>query len=266
MDLKLTGKVALVTGASAGIGKAVAEALAEEGCNLIICARNLVRLEEVYQSIVRSYPKITVTMLCANVHKLDESQELVHKSLNAFAQIDILINNSEGADFADEEPEDISDENWRAVFEGKLLGYIRMTNLVLPRMKQRKWGRIINIVGLSGKEPSIYLLKAGVTNAALINFTKAVAKHAAEHNVLVTSVNPGFIETTRFYRFIDVYSKHKSHDPDKVQKEIVKGIPIARVGFPHEVASLISFLSSECASYVTGITIPIDGGFSMTAF
>ncbi|AVH65364.1 SDR family oxidoreductase [Nostoc sp. 'Peltigera membranacea cyanobiont' N6] len=264
MDLGLTQKVALVTGASAGIGYSVAQKLAAEGCQLIICGRNSERLEQAYQGLVSSQAK--VIPIVADVQNPSDSQKLVQETLTQFGKIDILVNNSQGATFSNKAVENLSDEDWSTVFEGKLMGYIRMTNLVLPTMKNQQWGRIINIVGTSGKEPSSRLVKSGVGNAALINFTKTVATEVAKWNVLVNCVNPGLIDTPRHREYLEVFAQKEDRKIEAIIEGIDNTIPIGRRGLSSEVANLVAFLSSECASYITGVTIPVDGGLSTGAF
>lgn len=266
MDLGLKDKVALITGSSAGIGFTIAEKLAQEGCHLIICGRNSQRLEQAYQSLKKAYPSLEILSLSADVHQGNDSQKLVQKSLEKYGKIDILINNSEGANFAENLIENLSDEDWLSVFQGKLMGYIRLTNLVLPIMKSQQWGRIINIIGTSGKEPSPRLVKSGVVNAALMNFTKSVARQTASYNVLMNSVNPGIIDTPRHREYLKIYAQKEGTTEDTIREGIIKTIPMNRIGKTEELANLVVFLSSECASYITGITIPVDGGLSSSAF
>lgn len=266
MDLGLKDKVALITGSSAGIGFTIAEKLAEEGCHLIICGRNSQRLEQAYQSLAQAYPAQQILSLVADVHQAQDSEQLIQDSLNQYGKIDILVNNSEGANFAENLIENLSDEDWLNVFQGKLIGYIRLTNLVLPIMKKQHWGRIVNIIGTSGKEPSPRLVKSGVVNAALMNFTKSVARQTAPYNVLINSVNPGVIDTPRHREYLEIYAKKQGTTPDLIREGILKTIPMNRIGTTEEFANLVVFLASECASYITGITIPIDGGLSSSAF
>jgi 3-oxoacyl-[acyl-carrier protein] reductase len=266
MDLGLKNKVALITGSSAGIGFTIAEKLAQEGCNLVICGRNLQRLEQANQTLSKTYPDSSILSLTADVHQANDSEKLVKETLNKYGKIDILINNSEGANFAENLIENLSDEDWFKVFQGKLMGYIRLTNLVLPIMKNQQWGRIINIIGTSGKEPSPRLVKSGVVNAALMNFTKSVARQTAASNVLINSINPGIIDTPRHREYLEIYAQKEGITPDQLRQEIIKTIPINRIGTSEELANLVIFLASECASYITGITIPVDGGSSASAF
>lgn len=266
MDLGLTGKVALVTGASAGIGFAIAQGLAAEGCQLMICGRNADRLEQAQTTLLQAIPDIKLKSFQADVQDSASSEALVQEVLKQFGSIEILINNSEGAAFSGEAIENLSDEDWLRVFEGKVMGYIRMTNLVLPAMKQQGWGRIINIVGTSGKEPSSQLVKSGVANAALVNFTKAVARQTAAHNVLVNTVNPGIIDTPRHRQYLEIASQEQQTAISAVQGSVAKSIPLGRVGSASELANLVVFLASERASYITGTAISVDGGLSVSAF
>jgi 3-oxoacyl-[acyl-carrier protein] reductase len=264
MDLGLTGKVAVVTGASAGIGYAIVQQLAAEGCNLIICGRNQERLEQAARSLVDTPGK--VISLTADVQVTNDAEKLVAEAVKQFGTIDILVNNSEGAVFSLNPIEDLSDRDWETVFDGKLMGYIRMTNLVLPTMKSQNWGRIINIIGTSGKEPSPRLVKSGVANAALINFSKSVATQVGRWNILVNSVNPGIIDTPRHRAYLEVFAQQEGQTIEAIGTGIDRTIPLCRRGLSGEVANLVTFLASESASYITGVNIPVDGGSSTTAF
>jgi 3-oxoacyl-[acyl-carrier protein] reductase/bacilysin biosynthesis oxidoreductase BacG len=133
-------------------------------------------------------------------------------------------------------------------------------------MKKQHWGRIVNIIGTSGKEPSPRLVKSGVVNAALMNFTKSVARQTAPYNVLINSINPGVIDTPRHRDYLEMYAAKEGTTPELIREGILKTIPMNRIGTTEEFANLVVFLASECASYITGITIPLDGGLSSSAF
>lgn len=266
MNFNLEGKVALVTGASAGIGLEIAKGLAAEGCHLAICGRNPDRLDAAKATLTGLFPQLELLAVCADVHSEMDSNTLANQVLNTFKRIDILINNSGGAAFAKEFVEDLTDKDWQIALQGKLMGYIRMTNLILPGMKEQKWGRVINIVGTSGKEPSSQLVKSGLVNAALTNFAKSVATQVASSNVLVNTVNPGIIDTPRHREYLETASQVQNRPIDSVRSSLVEAIPIGRVGTSEELSNIVTFLASDCASYITGISISVDGGLSKYAF
>jgi NAD(P)-dependent dehydrogenase (short-subunit alcohol dehydrogenase family) len=262
MDLGLQGRVALVAGGSAGIGLAAVAALAAEGCHVALCGRDPGRLEAARRALGEAGPGWVVRTVQADVQSEADARRAVDETARSFGPIDVLVNNSEGPPFDEAGPEGISDEDWRATFEGKLLGYVRLMGLVLPGMKERRWGRVISVVGLAGREPSAQLIKAGLVNAALMNLTKSAARSAAPHGVLVTAVNPGFIRTPRSEQFRQVLARDQGLTLEQVEKAVADRIPLGRFGTAEEVAGLIAFLASERASYLTGVTIAVDGGVS----
>lgn len=266
MDLGLKDKVVLITGASAGIGEATAELFVQEGSNLFICGRNKEKIEKMGNELKMKYPKSVIHIMCADMYAENNCEILVNSALKIYKRIDILINNTDGPLLSTNIPEEISETEWSNVFKGKLYTYIRMINLVLPHMKYQKWGRIINIVGSVGKEPSAELLAAGVTNAGLINYIKAIAHVVGEYNVLINAVNPGHIQTSRFYKYVENISKSRARSFEAIESEILKKIPLRKLGEPHEVASLVVFLASAAASYITGVSLNVDGGMSQSAF
>lgn len=268
MDLNLDGKVVIVTGASAGIGKAIMTLFAKEKCNLIVCSRNLSKLNRSVKRLITEYSNFKIYALRANVHTCEGAEEIIKFTLSKFNRIDILVNNSDGPIVGTNNFENISEFDWKNSFEGKLHGYIRMSQFVIPIMKAQKWGRIINIIGLSGKEPGLYnkMIAAGIINAALINFTKSIAKDLAQYNVLVNGINPGYISTQRFKKYLTNHSNIKGFTLKNVKQSILNDIPLHKVGQPEDVANLAVFLASERANYIDGATINIDGGLSLSAF
>ena len=257
MDLGLRDKVAIVTGSSDGIGFATARVLAEEGARIVLCARREAKLMDARQRIVDE-TGAEVLAVQSDVRKLEDVRRLVHDVLQRFGTVHILINNAGSVPaikFAD-----VDDDRWYEYLERKLLGYLRVTREFAPHMQKAGWGRIINIAGTAGWEPSTAAMAVGINNAAVINWTKSMSLQYAADGILVTTVAPGSIETLR-------QVSNRAHEAQVTGKSVeelraarVKDIPLGRLGRPEEVANLIVFLASECSSYMTGICVTIDGG------
>lgn len=261
MNLHLNGKVALIAGGSSGIGLASAQQLAQEGCCLFLCGRTRATLEEAKKSILVNSPQCTIELFEADIYEIEAAQLLIAQTVHCFGRIDILVNSTEGAFFSPH-VEIFSNQSWLEACEKKLLGYIRLTQCVFELMKEQCSGKIINVVGLTGKQPSPCLVMSGVINAGLINYIKAFSKTAAQYNVCITGINPGFIETPRYHAFIHTLSQASGHPDELIEKNLCEEIPLRRVGRAEEVAALITFLASNWADYITGATIDIDGGLS----
>ncbi|KTC76061.1 short-chain dehydrogenase/reductase [Legionella birminghamensis] len=261
MDLQLNGKVALIAGASSGIGLATAWQLAQEGCHLLLCGRTKEALETAKAAIRNRLPDCLIEMFVTDIYDAEEARQLITKALRCFGKINILVNSTDGAPFNTVDSV-ISDKSWMEACEKKLLGYIRLTQLVFETMKKQRSGKIINVLGLTGKQPASDLMMPGVINAGLMNFIKAFSKITAMYNVCITGVNPGFISTKRYHSFVHKLSSTSGHSVESIEESICESIPLKRVGQPEEVASLISFLCSGLADYITGISIDIDGGLS----
>lgn len=265
MELDLKGVRALVTGASAGIGKAIAEKLLLEGAKVAVCARteeSVLRMNDNFQSANSG----KAFVFKADVHNQHDAKVLVENTVEFLGGVDVLINNSMGPSLDDSDICDLDDGAWMDAFQGKLSGYMRLCRLTVPYMKNQKWGRIVNIVGLTSKYPSSALARAGVTNAALTNYGYMLAQQVARYNITVNTINPGFIETARFYDYVSLVSKENNTDNERAMARILGLVPSMRLGKPDDVANLACFLSSEAASYVTGAVIPVDGGLSRSVF
>lgn len=257
MDLGITGKIALVAASSKGLGKAVALGLAQEGANLIICARNPETLESTKQEIQRKFP-VEVLSVPTDLTKPDEIKELVAKASTHFGTIHILVNNAGGppAGFF----EDLSDAQWQNGFEITLMSAVRLTREVLPLMKKQKWGRIVNITSISVKQPINELLLSNSIRLGVIGWAKTVANQVAATGITINNVCPGYTKTARVRELLADRAKMENSTPDAVAGEITRGIPMGRMAESEEVASLAVFLASERASYLTGTTIQVDGG------
>lgn len=266
MDLGLKGKVVLVTGASAGIGKATAKKFMEEGADLMICSRNQENIDKAREEIAMLAPKQTIHAIAADIHTGEGREKFVNEALIKFKRIDILVNNTMGAAINMSPTGQVPDASWKVVFEGKLFAYISLINLVLPQMVKQKYGRIVSVVGSSGKEPTLELIGPGLVNAGLMNYTKGMADAFAKDNILIHSVNPGHVSTSRLQQWIDIKSRQLQCSPEEIIEKMVKHIPVKRLGQPDDVANLIVFLTSDCATYLTGLNINVDGGMSHGMF
>jgi 3-oxoacyl-[acyl-carrier protein] reductase/bacilysin biosynthesis oxidoreductase BacG len=261
MDLHLNGKIALIAGGSSGIGLATAQQLAQEGCCLFLCGRTPATLEEAKTSILMNVPQCAIELFATDIYKIGAAQLMFDQAVRHFGRVDILVNSTEGASFTPN-ANIFSNQSWLEAWEKKLLGYIRLAHCAFELMKKQHSGKIINVVGLTGKEPSPHLMMSGVINAGLINFIKAFSKTAAQYNVCITGINPGFIETPRYHAFIHTLSQVSGHPDELIEKNLCEEVPLKRIGRAEEVAALITFLASSLADYITGTTINIDGGLS----
>lgn len=257
MDLHLRGKRALVTGASLGIGRAIAEELAREGCDIVLVARNAERLQRAANDIAgKTHAKIVAAP--GDASRADNITQVVAAAHASLGGIDILINN------AGSTPEDgierVDFERWQYSVSLKLFGYARFAKCVLPEMRARKWGRIVNIIGRSGHQPRAVYLAGGSINAGLLNLTMALAEECAKDNVLVTGINPGPIDTPRWHTLRQSAAQARNISPAEYDARAAASVALARLGRSEEVAGIVAFLCSERASYITGEIINVDGG------
>jgi NAD(P)-dependent dehydrogenase (short-subunit alcohol dehydrogenase family) len=257
MELGLRGKVAIVTGASKGIGKAIAEALAAEGVHLALCARGQSLLEEVAAAL-RQRTDVQVLPVAADLSTLAGVQTLVRATLHQFGSVDILVNNAGAI-----RPGSLlskPDEDWQTDWALKVFGYVRLTREIFPLLRDKGGGRIINIIGTAGRQPNAGYLAGGGANAALMNMTKALADEGAPCNILVNAINPGPIRTERWDMMMNRLAAERHEPPQEVEAVWLRDNPLKRPGEPEEVAALAVFLASARASYINGVIIPVDGG------
>ena len=252
MDLNLHGKTALVTGASKGIGLAVAKALAAEGCNLHLVARGRETLEAAREAI-RKRHQVAVAL-----HPLDLSRsESVGQLAESCRDVDILINNA-GA-IPGGTIDMIDEARWRAAWDLKVFGYINLTREFLALMAKRGRGVIVNVVGLAGEKMDAGYVAGSAGNAALIAFTKAVGSTSLDKGVRVLGCNPGPVETDRIVTLMKTRAEREFGDASRWQ-EYLKKLPLGRAAKAEEVADLVAFLASERAGYISGTVTNIDGG------
>ncbi|MBD2487851.1 SDR family oxidoreductase [Aulosira sp. FACHB-615] len=259
LELHLAGKTAIVTGGSAGIGLAVAKALYSEGVNVAIAARNQERLENAVSAIQSlPTPGAKVIAISADLTQAASVDTVVSTTLAQFGQIDILVNNAGSAragSFLD-----LNDDVFLDAWNLKLLGYIRLVRAVVPHQKNRRDGRIVNIIGGAGRTPRPGFLPGGTTNAALLNFTRGISKELAQHNIRINAISPGATATERAERLAEQNAQARGISVEQAKEETLQGIPLGRIVPPEEIAALTLFLVSDLAASITGTEILVDGG------
>lgn len=257
MDLNLDGRVALVTGASEGIGRATAEVLAREGCRVGMCARRVDVLERAAAEI-RTATGAEVLPVPADVTRPGDIERLVQTVARELGPITILVNNagtSAAAPF-----EMVDDDGWAADLDLKLMAAIRTSRLVVPMMRDEGGGRIVNITNIGAKQPGAASLPTTVSRAAGIALTKAMSKDLARYNILVNTVCIGLVRSAQIERA--ALRRFPDLPLDQAWRAMSESIPLGRVGEAREAADLIAFLVSDRASYITGTAINLDGGLS----
>jgi len=257
MNLGLTKKVAVVVAASKGLGKAVAMEMAAEGCYVSICSRNGDEIQETGK-LIQASTGTDVFCQRADVTNLVEVGDFIANTVKRFGNIHILVTNAGGppAGFFN----DLTATQWLEAFNQNLMSVVHLCSQVVPHMRRNRWGRIINIASLSVKQPIDGAMLSNSLRAAVIGFAKTLSNELAPYNICVNNVCPGFTTTERLDQLASQIAVRKGSSKDAVINSWENSIPIGRLGRPEEFAALVAFLASERASYITGTTIPVDGG------
>ncbi|MGE0221696.1 MAG: SDR family oxidoreductase [Acetobacteraceae bacterium] len=256
MELGLNNKVALVTGASRGIGAAIAAALAREGVHVCLVARDKAKLEEVAAGITNT-ASVRTSVHVADLRHPESAQEVVDSAIAAFGHLDILVNNAGATKRANFFV--LSEEDWQDGFALKFHGYVRMTRAAWPHLRKTK-GSVTNIVGIGSRAGSAEFTIGGSVNAALLNFTKATADIGIGDGVRVNAINPGLIETDRFSRNVERVMHERACSRNDALAFLLSSHGTTRVGRPDEIGSLVAYLASDKAGFIQGSVIDIDGG------
>ena len=258
MDLGINGRVAIVSGGSRGIGHATVRQLLEEGARVMTCARHGDAAEAAAADLHRQTGG-EVRAIGADMTQPEDAGRLVAATLDAFGTVDILVNNA-GTMYSGRF-EELNEAGLRTQLETKLFGWMRMIRLVWPIMRERNWGRIVNVIGGAGKEPDPYMFGSGMTNSALLNMTKSLSTEFAPHNVLVNAICPGWVATDLWQRNAGGLQKELGvASTEEARRLATKKNALGRFGRPEELANMIAFLCSERASYITGVSVNTDGG------
>jgi len=257
MDLGLRNRVALVTASSKGIGKAIARGLGQEGARLSLCARDEATLAATTHELRSAGMDILATP--GDVSRPADIQRVVDATLAHFGRVDILVCNAGGpppGDFLDF-PDDSA---WEKAFQQNLMSVVRLCRQVIPFMREHRWGRIITTTSISAKEPLKGLVLSNVMRAGVVGLVKSLATELAPDGILVTNVMPNMVATDRILTLARRDAEKAGVSLETVMKQYASNIPLGRIATPEEYAQMAVFLASERASYLTGISIPIDGG------
>ena len=255
MDIRLDGRAAIITGGSKGLGLAMAIRFAQSGADVAILARGAPAIEEAVAAI-RKAGRGRVEGFVCDVAKIGDTQDAYDKVMAAFGKVDILVNNAGESRLGAFET--ITDQMWQDDIEQKLMGAIRLTRLVWPQMKERHWGRVINVLSINAKNSRPGGAPTTVSRAAGLALTKVLAGEGAPHNVLVNALMVGSIVSDQIAR--RQKARKDGATLEDMIAEVGKEIPIGRMGTAEEFANVACFLASDHASYVTGTAIPVDGG------
>jgi 3-oxoacyl-[acyl-carrier protein] reductase len=258
MDLGLRGKVAFVAAGSKGLGRAIAEELAAEGASLAINSRDVATLEATCES-VRSSTRSQVFAVPGDVSVAQQVDAMVNAAIERFGHIDILVTNAGGPPSG--AFESLSPEMWKSAVDLTLLSVVNLTRAVLPGMKARKWGRIINVTSIAAKQPVDGLMLSNSIRSAVTGFARTLANEVAACGITVNNILPGYTRTERVEQLSAATSSREGISIDEAVGRWTSEVPMGRLGEPREFAALAAFLASERASYITGGSIAVDGGW-----
>jgi NAD(P)-dependent dehydrogenase (short-subunit alcohol dehydrogenase family) len=255
MDLAIAGQRALVTGASRGIGRAIASTLAAEGCRLVLVARDASALDTVRDDLVRRHPGADVVTRAADLSR----PEAIAGFAAAVPDVQILVNNAGAIPHGG--LLDVADDAWMGGWQLKVHGHIRMTRVFYAHMRERRAGVVVNVIGVAGERVMSSYVAGSSGNAALIAFTKAVGSASPADGIRVVGVNPGPILTERLQARLLGRARAELGDEGR-WRELMAPMPFGRAGQPEEIASVVAFLASPRAGYMSGTIVNVDGGIS----
>lgn len=258
MNLGLEGRVAFVAAGSKGLGRAIAEELAAEGAEIAVCARGKQALGETSVAIGRSTGR-EVLALAGDVSDPAIVERMVADTIARFGRIDILVTNAGGPPSG--RFESLSPEAWQAAVDLTLMSVVNLTRAVLPGMKERGWGRVINVTSIAVKQPVDGLMLSNSLRSAVTGFARTLANEVAQLGITVNNILPGYTRTARVEQLSEAAARREGVTREAALAKWESEIPMGRLGEPREFAALAAFLASDRASYITGQSIAVDGGW-----
>jgi 3-oxoacyl-[acyl-carrier protein] reductase len=257
MDLGLKGRVALVGASSQGLGKACAMELARQGATVVICARHVEQLQAAAREI-EGATGAEVLYLQVDLTQPEQIRHLADEVLRHYGRIDVLVTNNGGPPagyFGD-----FDDDDFLGAHELTLMSAVRLIRAVLPAMRVQRWGRIVNITSVSVKQPIDNLLLSNIYRAGVVALAKTLSQQVAAEGITINNVAPGYTRTDRVLELAESRAA-EGQSVEEVVRQQAAGYPMKRMGEPEELAALVAFLASERASYITGTTVQVDGGY-----
>ena len=263
MDLGIKGKTVLVTASSLGIGRAAVDEFIKEGYNVAMCSSSKDNLLKAVEEIKNLYNVEPFWTVC-DINKPVDIEKSVNLVKQTYGTIDILVNNCGGPT-----PgyfENLSDSDWQYAFEQVLMSAVRFTRLVLPGMKEKRWGRVINVTSLSVKQPIDNLILSNSLRSAVTAMSKTLSNEYGKYNITFNTVAPGYTLTARLYELAVSRSKESGESHEHVLAQMANNVPMKRLARPDELGAYIVYLASEQAGYITGTTTQVDGGIIKSTY
>ncbi len=262
MDLGLAGKAAIVGGSSRGIGRAIATALAQEGCNVAICARGEDDLQATAEEI-RSQTRAQVLAVTCDMSRFEDIKRLVRETVETFGRLDIVVNNAGGPPLGTFDEH--SEEAWQQALDQNLLSAVRTIREALPHLR-RQGGRIINITSVAVKQPIDRLILSNTARLGVVGLAKTLSREVAKDGITVNNICPGNIATQRLLSLFEARAGRENRPFEEVVEEEEGRTPMGFLGEPDDVAALALFLASDKARYISGATVQVDGGSTVAVF
>ena len=258
MDLGIRGRVAFIAGGSQGLGRAVATQLGKEGVKLVICALDDPELPKAVEEI-RAETGAEIIGVAADLTDSEQAKNFIRKGIAHFGTADILVNNAGGP--PSKTFLEIDEELWTRGFRLNLLSTITMTREIVPVLVEKRWGRIINMTSISVKQPIDGLILSNTIRSGVVGLAKTLSNELAPHNITVNNICPGYTMTERVRTLSIAVAQKESKTPEEIVASWTSTIPMGRLGKPEDFGALVAFIASEHAGYITGASIPIDGGW-----